>query len=651
MRKKMNAFTLIELLAVIVILAIIALIATPIILGIVEDAKKDAFLRSVELVISTTDIDIANKTFDENYTYTITDGDISNMEVSIKNTKGMNGNITYDINGNESYAIHNGVYCVKKTMNSKAEITDYNGDCALTLENATSEACFETEDLDDGGVAITKYNYCPDDDCEIICPRDVVIPSTINGKVVKEISDAKFMYDGDMPMWVGGFSQLFITSVQFPTTLEKIGERAFYSNAISGEMDLRHLTNLKSIGDMAFYYNEITSVQLPNTLESIGEQAFSENEITYVKFPDNITSTGGAFSHNAFSGELDLSMYSNLTSIDAGSFSGKDAYEYDDNGNEIVNYLGEITSIKLPSGVTSIGQNAFAGNAFEGELDLSMYSNLTNISGFGNNKITSIKLPKGVTNIGEDAFEGNTFEGELDLSMYTNLTTIERYAFNGGEKETYDEENYDFIYESLGKITSIKLPNTLESIGYSAFSHNKISGELDLSHLTNLTTIDGFSNNLITSVKLPNTAETIEDCAFQNNKILGTLDLSNTGVTSIGYGAFDGNDDGTGNQITKVLFPNSIESISGFRNNAISGELDLSIYPNLTTIDDFVWNNITSVKLPSSITYIEDSTFYNNALTSVTFYGRTNLDDIYVGDDAWGWADGYSDANIYFVNE
>ena len=58
-KNKKVGFTLIELLAVIVILAIIALIATPIILGIVEDARKDSFLRSVELVASTTDIDIA----------------------------------------------------------------------------------------------------------------------------------------------------------------------------------------------------------------------------------------------------------------------------------------------------------------------------------------------------------------------------------------------------------------------------------------------------------------------------------------------------------------------------------------------------------------------------------------------------------------
>ena len=44
MNKK--GFTLIELLAVIVILAIIALIATPIILGMIDSAKKQAFLKN-----------------------------------------------------------------------------------------------------------------------------------------------------------------------------------------------------------------------------------------------------------------------------------------------------------------------------------------------------------------------------------------------------------------------------------------------------------------------------------------------------------------------------------------------------------------------------------------------------------------------------
>lgn len=48
MKSNMKGFTLIELLAVIVILAVIALITTPIVLGIINDAKEASNLRSVE---------------------------------------------------------------------------------------------------------------------------------------------------------------------------------------------------------------------------------------------------------------------------------------------------------------------------------------------------------------------------------------------------------------------------------------------------------------------------------------------------------------------------------------------------------------------------------------------------------------------------
>ena len=46
-----KAFTLIELLAVIVILAIIAIIATPIVLSIINESKESAQLRSAEFYI------------------------------------------------------------------------------------------------------------------------------------------------------------------------------------------------------------------------------------------------------------------------------------------------------------------------------------------------------------------------------------------------------------------------------------------------------------------------------------------------------------------------------------------------------------------------------------------------------------------------
>ena len=98
-----------------------------------------------------------------------------------------------------------------------------------------------------------------------------------------------------------------------------------------------------------------------------------------------------------------------------------------------------------------------------------------------------------------------------------------------------------------------------------------------------------------------------------------------------------------------------MESIGtlAFAYNALSGELDLSMYSKLTSIDyrAFGYNQITSIKLPDSITNIGIGAFSPNALISVTFYGRSDLTGVTIGTSAWDWADGYSDANIYFINE
>jgi len=50
--KKRNGFTLIELLAVIAILAIILLIAVPMILSVINNAKKSAFTSSCKMIVS-----------------------------------------------------------------------------------------------------------------------------------------------------------------------------------------------------------------------------------------------------------------------------------------------------------------------------------------------------------------------------------------------------------------------------------------------------------------------------------------------------------------------------------------------------------------------------------------------------------------------
>jgi len=60
-----------------------------------------------------------------------------------------------------------------------------------------------------------------------------------------------------------------------------------------------------------------------------------------------------------------------------------------------------------------------------------------------------------------------------------------------------------------------------------------------------------------------------------------------------------------------------------------------------------VTNQITSVKLSNSLTYIDNYAFASNDIASVTFYGRSNLDDVTLGIDAFGYFD---ESNITFEN-
>ena len=553
---KRKGFTLIELLAVIVILAIIAVIATPIIIGIVENTRKDAFQRSVELIVSATDININDKAYEENYTYTITDGVISD-NVAVSNTEGMNGSITYDIEGNVKYAIHNDKWCVTKDDSGSISITDYDDStCKLNLPLSTS--CFATRDLDNDGIAIIDY---------LCTETDVVIPGTINGKDVKEISESAFKAQCDYDDDWNYVCDTQITSLKLPDSLESIGNYAFSENKLSGELDLSN-TKLKNIGDYAFWDNEITSLKIPDSIESIGDDAFGNNNLS-------------------------------------------------------------------------------------GELDLRDYSNLTYISGFRYNEITSVKFPDSIESIGERAFDSNKISGELDLSNLTNLTIIGDYAFAGNGSNDSNQ------------ITSVKFPNSIESIGDGAFAYNKLSGELDLSAYSNLTHVSGFGGNEITSFKLPtnNNIERIGGFAFGGNKISGELDLSNlTNLTSIGSSAFSGEEDGSGNQITSIKFPDSLEKIENyaFSDNKLSGELDFS-NTNLKIIEYYAFrgsssygiitNQIESLKFPNSIEFVEDDAFGYNMLTSVTFYGISNLDDVTLGSNVWGWADGHNENNsIFFGN-
>ena len=120
-------------------------------------------------------------------------------------------------------------------------------------------------------------------------------------------------------------------------------------------------------------------------------------------------------------GKLSILDLSDAKIVEGGSYyyryqdvSHKDYYEYTSNdklGDLAFNGCSGLTSLTLPSNVTSIGRYAFGGCR---ELtSLTIPSSVTSIGGgafYDCRGLTSLTIPSSVTSIGESAFDGCIFE-------------------------------------------------------------------------------------------------------------------------------------------------------------------------------------------------------------------------------------------------
>ena len=116
---KKKGFTLIELLAVIVVLAVIALITTPVILGVIEKAKKGAFKNSVYGLIESTNIYIAENLDAGNISFICNGKDCiteNDNKLSFKGNVPKSGSIKVDKQHIEVEYITDGTYCAYGTL-------------------------------------------------------------------------------------------------------------------------------------------------------------------------------------------------------------------------------------------------------------------------------------------------------------------------------------------------------------------------------------------------------------------------------------------------------------------------------------------------------------------------------------------------------
>ena len=211
-----------------------------------------------------------------------------------------------------------------------------------------------------------------------------------------------------------------------------------------------------------------------------------------------------------------------------------------------------------------------------------------------------------IISITESADVGNN--GDFVYAEYSSTITITGYTGNGGavnipstikgkpvvsigDNAFFDTQSY------TGKgLTSVTIPNSVTSIGESAFRDNQLTSVTMGNSVTSIGT-GAFDGNQLTSVTIPDSITTIESCAFSRNQ-LTSVTIPNS-VTTIGYYAFGDN------QLTSVTIGNSVTTIS---ERAFSN------------------NQLTSVIIPYSVISIRFDAFENNQLTSVTIGANVQLE-------------------------
>lgn len=306
-----------------------------------------------------------------------------------------------------------------------------------------------------------------------------------------------------------------------------------------------------------------TEVVIPDEIDgmkvtSIGDSAFWGSTITSITIPDGVMTIGD----NAFG------------------------------------CCKQLTSIMLPDSVNSIGNYAFAYCSKLTSVTLGENSKLTSISSyaFNNcNNLTSVTIPASVTIIGEKAFAEC-----YNISVYiTDLAAWCEISFNDADSNPICSNWTSNFYLNGQLIKELVIPDGVTTIKDYAFD--------DFYYIKDFT--------------IPNSVTSIGERSFYNCGNLKSVNFSeNSKLTTIGNWAFYGC-----NNLMSITIPDSVTSIGDKTFKSCTSLTSITIPDGVTCIGNQTFygcQSLSSVTIPDSVTSIGDEVFYGCAsLTSIKYRG------------------------------
>lgn len=312
------------------------------------------------------------------------------------------------------------------------------------------------------------------------------------------------------------FAESGIKEFIAPDSFKEIWGYAFKDCKNLEKVDLNKTT---SIGDMSFENcTKLSSIVLPNTLVELGTYVFSDcTLLNNIKMPSNpieITNTfiyGSGYYNDAKNWENGILYVDNYLITTNNDLLNQKSINVKEGTiviaiNAFTNNGKNLKSIVLPEGLKIIGSSAFSSL-----YSLSQINIQSSVISIGNNAFGSTDLYENQSN-----WENGGFYIDNWLLAVENVKMTEFTVKEGTVGVSDGKSDTSLFPTKATSISSLTLPSTLKYIGNRSFARLKI-----------------------TSLELPETLETMKEGAFMSCAFLESVNLEDCiNLKSIGNQAF-----------------------------------------------------------------------------------------------------------------